>query len=393
MKDLFSNQTRNPTPFVPERIREAREAKAYSSEEFAELLGVTRQALAQYEGGQIAPRPEIMSKIIGETGQPVSFFTTHKREVPPNMGVPFWRSLKRTDTVYRNRTVRRLEWALEITRYIERFVNLPKVNLPAVEFDVEWPEDRWVDAVERAAMEVRKAWSLGAEPIEHFERHIEANGIVLVQDEVLTDDMDAVSRWQAGRPFILYAKETISAVRIKYNLAHELGHVVLHAGVEVNSKNLPLIEKQADRFAGALLLPQATFAREALRTSLNHFLFLKNRWKVSIAAMVYRARDLGILSENQYRYIWRQMNAQNIRRKEPLDGIVPTPQPNLLREALQMLLDNGVQSTTDIQEALALNSDDIAALTSVETTIFKSPLVQFDLSKRTANEISYKARG
>lgn len=386
MNDLFSDQAQNPTPFVPERIREAREARAYSSKEFADLLGVSRQALAQYEGGQTTPRPEIMSKIIRETGQPVSFFTTYKREVPPNMGVPFWRSLNRADVSYRNRTVRRLEWALEITRYIERFINLPKVNLPSIEFDVDWHEDKWIDAVERAAMEVRRVWGLGAEPIEHFERHIEANGVVLVQDEVLTDDMDAVSRWQSGRPFILYAKETISAVRVNYNLAHELGHIVLHAGVEVNSKNLPLIEKQADRFAGALLLPQATFAREALRTSLNHFLFLKNRWKVSIAAMVYRARDLGILSKNQYQYIWRQMNAQNIRRKEPLDGILPVPKPNLLREAIQMLVENGVQTAADIQEALALNSDDIAALTSVEKSLFKCSVVQFDLSSRTAND-------
>lgn len=386
MTDLFSYQSRNALHIIPERIREAREARGYTSEAFAELLGVTRQALAQYEGGQTLPRPEIMSKIIGETGQPTTFFTTAKRHASPNLGYPFWRNLTRTKANYRNRTVRRLEWALEITKQVERFVDLPEINLPSIQFDPEWPEDVWVDAVEKAATSVRRHWGLGSEPIEHLERHLEANGVILVQDKVLTDDMDAVSRWQSGRPYILYAEETISAVRVRYNLAHELGHIVLHAGVEVNSKNLSKIEKQADRFAGAFLLPQATFAREAFRTSLNHFLFLKNRWQVSIAAMIYRARDLGILSENQSKYLWRQMNAENIRRKEPLDGIIPIPKPRLLRDALKLLFENGVQSPKQFQEDLALSGRDIAELTTVEYSVFDTPVVKFSLSTKTAND-------
>lgn len=385
MRDLFSHDARYDS-LVPERIREAREARGFSPEEFAEILGISRQALAQYEGGQITPRSEIMSAIIGETGQPISFFTTQKRYAAPNMGSPFWRSLKRTDAKFRNRTIRRLEWTLEITKHVEQFVNLPAVNLPSIDFDLDLPEDVWTDAVEKAATSVRLSWGLGSEPIEHFERHIEANGIILVQDSVLTDDMDAVSRWQSGRPYILYAKETISSVRVLYNLAHELGHIVLHAGVDVNSKNLALVEKQADRFAGAFLLPQATFAREAFRTSLNHFLFLKNRWRVSIAAMVYRARDLGILSENQYKYVWRQMNAQNIRKKEPLDDMLPKPEPNLLREAVQMLFESDVITPRDLQRALALNPEDISCLLSIEPKVFESSSILFDISQKTAND-------
>lgn len=386
MNDLFSHQSRNPLQIIPERIREAREARGYTSEAFAELLGVTRQALAQYEGGQTLPRPEIMSKIIGETAQPTTFFTTAKRHASPNLGHPFWRDLTRTKTKYRNRTVRRLEWALEITKQVERFVDLPKLSLPSIQFDTEWPEDVWVDAVEKAATAVRHHWGLGSEPIDHLERHLEANGIVLVQDKVLTDDMDAVSRWQSGRPYILYAEETVSAVRVRYNLAHELGHIILHAGVEVNSKNLSKIEKQADRFAGAFLLPQATFAREAFRTSLNHFLFLKNRWQVSIAAMIYRARDLKILSENQSKYLWRQMNAENIRRKEPLDGIIPIPKPRLLRDAIKLLFESGVQSPKQFQEDLALSARDIAELTTMDYSVFDTPVVRFNLSTKTAND-------
>ena len=386
MTDLFSYQSQSAPGIVPERIREAREARAFTSEEFAELIGVSRQALAQYELGQTRPRPEILSKIVGETAQPLSFFTTEKRFASPNMGHPFWRSLKRTTQNFRNRTVRRLEWALEITKHVEKYIDLPDPNLPEITFDVDWPEEVWTEEVEKAANAVRRHWGLGLEPIEHFERHLEANGIILVRDKVLTDDMDAVSRWQAGRPYILYAEESASTPRILYNLAHELGHIVLHAGVDESSKNLGKLEKQATRFAGAFLLPQKTFSKEALRSSLNHFIFLKSRWRVSISAMVYRAKDLGILSENQARYLWKQMTAEGIRKKEPLDDTYPIPSPSLLKEAINMILENSVETKTQLKDAIAINADDIVDLIAEAPGFFGPGVVSLDLSPRTAND-------
>ena len=80
------------------------------------------------------------------------------------------------------------------------------------------------------------------------------------------------------------------------------------------------------------------------------------------------------------------MNAENIRRKEPLDGILPIPRPRLLRDALHLLFDSGVQSPTQFQEELALNSADIAELAAVQNSLFNAPVVKFNLSSRTAND-------
>lgn len=386
MPDLFDQETQNPPSLIPERIKEAREGKGYAAEEFADAIGVTRQALAQFEKGQARPRPDVLSRIIGETGQPLSFFTRQKRHATSDLGQPFWRSLARTGVKYRHRTVRRLEWALEITKHIESYINLPAVNLPEVDFDPDWPESQWTEAVERIADALRKQWSLGNEPIDHIEKHIEANGIILVQDKVMTDDMDAVSRWQSGRPYIFYAKEVKSAPRNYFNLAHELGHILLHTGVEVNSKNLRLLEKQADRFAGAFLLPRKTFSREALRSSLNYFMLLKKRWKVSIAAMVYRSKDLGILSENQAKYLWQQMRRENIREKEPLDDFLPVPEPSLLRDAAQMLFNHGVESKQQFRDAVILNREDMLAILGADDAMFERSVIPLSLTARAAND-------
>ena len=114
--------------------------------------------------------------------------------------MPFWRGLKRMSRPDRLRIARRLEWAWDVVNYIERFIELPNANLPSVEWDFQAGSD---DELERIALQLRDHWELGRGPIFDLAAIVEANGIILVKEPVQCDDMDAVSRWQEGRPFIL----------------------------------------------------------------------------------------------------------------------------------------------------------------------------------------------
>ncbi len=279
---------------IPERIREAREARGLTAEMLGEMVGVSRQAVAQYETGQIGPSAEALSRIIAVTRQPPTFFVTPHRRKASGSSTPFWRSLKRMEQTDRARITRRIEWAAEIVDYIEGFIELPSVNIP----DLQWDADNGTDEdIEEIALRVRADWSLGNGPIHDVASLLECHGVILVREKVGCEDMDAISRWQAGRPFILYSVEVESQVRINFNLAHELGHLIFHSGVEVNSDNLTRLERQANRFAGAFLLPRTTFPKEVISTSISYFQNLKSRWRVSIAAMIYRCKDLGILAD------------------------------------------------------------------------------------------------
>jgi Zn-dependent peptidase ImmA (M78 family)/DNA-binding XRE family transcriptional regulator len=357
---------------IPERIREARESRGLTPEDFAELLNVSRQAVAQFETGQISPSGEVMAKIIAITAQPPLFFLTPRERA--RTGMPFWRSLKRMEQHHRRRIARRLEWARDIAAYVDRFIELPNVNLPNVEFDVEFAT---AEEIERAAEALRDHWKLGRVRIRNLASVLEENGIVLVRETVECPDMDAVSCWQGGRPFILCASEINSGPRSTYNLAHELGHVLLHAGVEVSSYNLIKIEKQANRFAGALLLPRETFSQEVLGTSVSYFESLKKRWGVAIAAMAYRCKDLKIFNENQFSYLMRQMNARRIRKIEPLDDAFPVEKPSLLAESLRMIVERGVQTREQIEAALSLNLSDVESLCGVSKGYLDDRVVAF----------------
>ena len=179
---------------------------------------------------------------------------------------------------------------------------------------------------------------IGTRPHFHLSAIVEANGIILIKERVNCEDMDAVSRWQGGRPFILCSSDRDELPRLNFDLAHELGHMVLHNGVDVNSDNLARVERQANYFAGCFLLPRETFSREVFSTSIHYFFKLKERWRVSVAAMIYRCKELGILNANQISYLFRQLTAKGMRKREPLDTAFKTEIPTILRSALEMLV-------------------------------------------------------
>ena len=238
---------RNLTRPIPERIREAREACGLQIEPFAEMLHVSKQAVARFENGQLTPSGETMRRIVEVTGQPPVFFITQRKRAANGI-YPFWRGLKRMELYHRKRISRRLEWAADIVAFLDDFIDLPEVKTPSIDFD---PASRSIEQVERAADSLRESWGLGRGPLRDLSSILELHGFILVSESVDCADMDAVSAWQFGRPYVLFSSDVKSGPRTAYNLAHELGHMILHSSVEVTSENISQIEKQADRFAGA----------------------------------------------------------------------------------------------------------------------------------------------
>ena len=138
--------------------------------------------------------------------------------------------------------------------------------------------------------------------------------------------------------------------------------LILHTSIEVNSKILDRMEHQDNRFAGAFLMRRKTFAREVANTYIDYFISMKGRWRVAVAAMVYRCKELKILNTDQVKYIWKQMNARNIRKKEQLDTAFPLSKPTVLGSAITMLIDAKIRMPAQIPEELCLNSQDIESL-------------------------------
>jgi Zn-dependent peptidase ImmA (M78 family) len=265
------------------------------------------------------------------------------------------------------------KWFVQAARYFDNFVNLPPVILPAVS-PANGSGRYTVDEIEIAAEECRRLWGLGVGPISNVVSLLEGKGIILCRYEVAEEEIEAFSFWSGARPFIFLSSNKDSAVRARFDAAHELAHLILHRWVGPeeleNPKALKLIEAEANRFAGAFLLPRKSFPNEVYTTRLDSFVPLKRRWKVAIQAMVYRCKDLFIFDEIQITNLYKQISYRKWRTKEPLDDEIPFEHPSLLKQAIELVIKAKKKMADEIVAELQVSARLIAAFCGVPVSLF-----------------------
>ena len=352
--------------FVGARLREGREARGLSASSLASVLGISRQAVFQYERDESSPRPETMRKIVDVLRLPVHFFQWPMDNNTPE--VIFYRSLASAQEEARLRGKARRRWLEAIASYMSEYVEFPAVNLPNFDPAAD-PNQLTEEAIEDVAGEVRRIWGLGEGPISHVVWLVENHGAIVARDEFATDAIDAFSTWDDGSPYIILGSDKGSAVRSRLDAAHELAHLLLHRNVPAErlqrDRDHALMERQANRFAAALLLPAASFSSEFYTPSLDILHTLKSKWLVSIGMMIHRLADLEFLSRDEAKRWWIAYTRRGWKRREPLDESIPQEQPTLLRRSLELLVKEGVQSRADIRAALPLDQSDIEELSGL----------------------------
>lgn len=357
---------------VPERLREARLARGYSIAQLAEIVGVSRQAISQFELGRSKPGGDVLAKMVDALHFPNAFFTSSPSTSHGPVGVIFFRSLQSATKMSREMVSVRLQWLERIFGYLEDYVAFPKVDVPDLGLEDTFdPEE-----IEEIARKVREHWGLGMGPIPNVVFLLEKHGVIVARGSSGDSKTDGCSQWRGDRPFVFLGSDKNSAVRSRFDAAHELGHLVLHSGIEnlqFDQKLLKRLEQDANRFASAFLLPRESFTQEIMSFSLKHFEALKKRWKVSMAAMIHRCSDLDLLSENQRLYLWRQMSASGYRRREPLDDVFVPESPTVLKQAVEVLVQNGIMSSYGIVDDLRLPQGELESLCGLPVGFFSVP--------------------
>lgn len=364
MSNVVALGARSPR-LVPKRLREAREALGLSMEELGSRVGVTRQAISLYEAGEREPDPALLMRLVSELMQPIGFFTSERPNNFGARGTTFFRSFKSKTKRTNKRCEVLSDWFVQSASFFDGFVNFPRVSLPTID-----PPERGTgytdEEIEEAATGCRRFWELGDGPISNVVALLESRGIVIARSEFGVDTVSAFSFWEGARPFVFLGADKRSAARSRFDVVHELGHLVLHRGVteEDLEAEIDRFEHEADRFASAFLLPEATYSLEVFSTRLAAFVELKRRWRVSVAAQIYRCSDLGILSEYQTLNLRKQLSANKWRKREPLDDMIPFEKPRMMEKSLHLLIEKGVQSASDVMAGIRLSRSTIEALLS-----------------------------
>lgn len=261
-----------------------------------------------------------------------------------------------TSKKYRTEQVVKMELLSCIYNLLQDYVEFPPYQ------SLELPDDA---SPETSAAKLREAWGLGYGPVDNLISIVEQHGILVTTFSTSTDDVDAFSKLVATEDYltylIAYSNNKTSAARIHFDIAHELGHICLHDWSEdiesISKEEFRKRERAANDFAAAFLLPESVFRKDALMgpQTLPNYKRLKKKWKVSIAAMIWRARDIGIMSQEEYLTLVKQMQRRGQRKMEPLDDILLTAGPSLLKMAVMLLLQEKVFSPKEFMDELSSN--------------------------------------
>jgi Zn-dependent peptidase ImmA (M78 family)/transcriptional regulator with XRE-family HTH domain len=316
-----------------DRIRQAREIKGLTQAELASKVGVSQSAIAQLESNSnqlvFEPLEAKVDAIAFHTRFPKAFFYQDSAPEFP-LGSLLYRhrsSLLKREDKCRFHQLGRLVYELA-DKMVANGVRAPEVTLPKV-----------VGEQPSVAAGITRA-KLGLSPdtpAKNLLNRLEKSGVFvfMLPDEV--SELDSYSVWadtEPRRPVIVLCGAK-SGDRQRYNLAHELGHLVMHHSFPDGLKN---VEREANLFAAALLLPKEAMMREILPPiTLTSLAAMKPRWGVSIAALIERSVALGIITDRQARYLRKQKRDLKWDKQEPENLYIKPEKPRGLKRMAEVL--------------------------------------------------------
>jgi Zn-dependent peptidase ImmA (M78 family)/DNA-binding XRE family transcriptional regulator len=336
--------------FNPQRLSIARKRRAMSKKGFAELIGVTPNTIIRYETGEIAPTDENIGKMAASLGFSVSFF--HGKDVDePRRDNASFRGMASKSGKVMDAALASGALAFLLDDWIASEFYRSGDNL--LDLQLEPPET--------AAMMLRQHWRLGDKPIKNMVHLLEANGVRVFSLAENTTAVDAFSLWRDDIPYV-FLNRFKSAERSRFDAAHELAHLCLHkhGGAHAQYQDSE-IEKQANAFAGAFLMPESdlkVICNQPL-VSVDHLVRYKKRWRVSAAALNYRAREVGLISDARCNSNYVEMSRRGWLRNEP-DGI-GREQSYVWQEIINDLNGRGITKSR-ISEIVSVPPSEIEAL-------------------------------
>ena len=359
----------NNINFWGEKLREIRELRGYTIQQVADYIGVSKQSISLYEKAKCKPLPGTFQKLVELFKVPSHFFSCSP--ILPHTTPTFYRSMASATKQMRDVAEQKLKWLRSIIAYLSNFIDFPTVNIPSCHFPSDPTKISDAD-VELASDNVRRFWGLGNGVISNVVHLLENNGIIVSRFALNSDKLDAFSIMEDGteRPYVIMASDKGSPFRARFDAAHELGHIILHRNVPkqlLRDRDVfNVLEDQANLFASTFLLPERSFGLERLTSNIKSFVNIKKKWLASIASMIMRAAQLGIISDSQKTSLWIERSRRKWSKVEPFDDEHEVELPSLVSKSFQMIVSEGLVSKEQILSDLAMNQEDFEAMTGLE---------------------------
>lgn len=335
--------------FDPARLTQARRLAGLTKTALAREIGISAAAVGQWEASTTPPRPDHLRRAAEVLDVPVGFFALGRPHAKLDAAGAHFRSLRSTRAGQRAKAVAFVEQTWELAHALEKRVQLPPVDLPGFsggEIDHDALPAGFPADPALAAQALRRHWRLPDGPVPHLVRTMETHGLIVTLVPFAGADtprIDAFSTSRLPRPLVVLTPDRANDVyRHRFTAAHELGHLLLHHDTAPGD---PHHERQADTFAAEFLTPRRLI-RPDLPTRLDLIRLdkISKAWGVSVKSLVYRSRELGLLSHAAARRAYirlNQMHALGLVAPEPVANY-PGETPCLLDRAFGLAQTHGL---------------------------------------------------
>lgn len=333
--------------FNGELLRLGRLLRGFNQREFAAAIPTEPSTVSRVENGIIEASPDLSRRSSEVLELPPAFFrqTDQVYGLPLSVHPSMWRKKSATSQHDIDRALAELNIRIMHLRRLVRSTEVrPVLTLP--ELDI----DQYDGDVEKVANAVRRTWMMPAGPVRDLTGWLERAGVFVVHTELPDAAMDGVTIRVPDAPPCIFLNSAQPADRMRFSLAHELGHLVMHRIPNAN------MEAEANQFAGAFLVPTADVRPYFFgkRIDLPLLASMKPEWRVAMAALLMRAKQGGYVNENQARYLWQQFNTHKIRLREPPELDFPPELPELMPKLLSLHIHHLGYTLADMSSLLGM---------------------------------------
>ena len=332
-------------PFNPDMLALARDAKGFTQTELIGTLGdaMSQAKLSKIENGLVSPSGEDVAALASALGfRPEFFFHPHTRRSEPATYHRKRKKLAKKDwsKIYATAEIYRISTALFL-----KSIELAPPAPPPPASDPDQHDGR----IEEIALAVRQLWALPRGPVEDVTSLLERAGVVVISYDFGNDLCDGFTQHATGdMPPVVFVNTRQPKDRLRYSLAHELGHVVMHRLPN------PDMEHQENRFASEFLMPTSEVTKDFYNMSIDKFMSLKMHWRVSMQSLIMKAHQVGRMSDSAYRYYMINMSKRGWRTREPVELTNVKESPRLLLQLVNGHMNQLAYSLDDMSQLIGI---------------------------------------
>jgi len=336
--------------FNPEMLMLARESRGETQSSLSKESGIAQHRLSRLESGIAEARADELAQLASTLHYPTSFFCREGGLVAPGTDSFHHRQKHALTVADRKRNHAKLR-----LRRLELRELMRDVEIECRDGFRPMDLDDFNGNVEKLAETVRANWGLPPGPVLDLTGTIERSGGIVYHCEFDTNKLDAVSQLCSPLPALFFVNIDVPADRMRWNLAHELGHLLMHHDIHPNA------ETEANRFAAAFLMPRSDIIQELPASlDISMLLELKMRWKVAMSALVRRAKELGTITESHAASLFFRMSRRGWRTSEP--GRFPIERPALLDSILALQRGEHGYTIDELAQRVSLHASEFARL-------------------------------